>query len=113
MKGFAKKQGNQDYIFGKAYSHYFHLHYNGKNGLFQFAEDRTGVIAWEDDLCGYFCIITSERMTAKDALCVYKSRDSSEKLFRRDKSYLGNRSERVYSDESTAAKIFIEFVAMT
>ena len=112
MKEFAKKQVNKEYTFGKAYTHYFHLHYNEKNGLFQFLEDRTDVIERENDLCGYFCIITSERMTAKEAIILYKSRDSSEKLFRGDKSYLGNRSERVYTDESTAAKIFIEFVAM-
>ena len=37
---------------------------------------------------------------------------SSEKLFRGDKSYLGNKSLRVYSDESASAKIFIEFIAL-
>ena len=63
-------------------------------------------------LCGYFCIVTSEEMTAREALTLYKSRDDSEKLFRGDKSYLGNRSMRVCSDEATSAKIFIEFVAL-
>ena len=51
-------------------------------------------------------------MTAKEAIELYKSRDTSEKLFRGDKSYLGNKSIRVYSEESARAKIFIEFVAM-
>jgi len=51
-------------------------------------------------------------MNAKEAINLYKSRDASEKLFRGDKSYLGNRSIRVYSDESASAKIFVEFVAM-
>lgn len=45
-------------------------------------------------------------------LQLYKSRDTSEKLFRGDKSYLGDRSIRVYSEESARAKIFVEFVAM-
>lgn len=39
-------------------------------------------------------------------------RDASEKLFRGDKSYLGNKSERTYYTESTEAKIFVEFVAL-
>lgn len=56
--------------------------------------------------------ITSDKMTAKEAIELYKSRDTSEKLFRGDKSYLGNKSIRVYSEESARAKIFIEFVAM-
>lgn len=42
----------------------------------------------------------------------YKSRDASEKLFRGDKSYLGNKSFRVHTSESVHAKIFIEFVAL-
>jgi len=37
---------------------------------------------------------------------------ASEKLFRGDKSYLGNKSIRVYSEESARAKILVEFVAM-
>lgn len=57
-------------------------------------------------------IITSEKMTAAEALELYKSRNASEKLFRGDKSYLGNRSFRTYTNESTKANIFIEFVAL-
>ncbi len=60
----------------------------------------------------YFCIVTSAAMTAADALDLYKSRDSSEKLFRRDKSYLGEKSMRVYHDELMHSKIFIEFVTL-
>ena len=48
----------------------------------------------------------------KKAIELYKSRDASEKLFRADKSYLGNKSFRVYTDESVSAKVFIEFVAL-
>ena len=51
-------------------------------------------------------------MKAKDAINLYKSRDASEKLFRSDKSFLGNGSLRVYSDESVSAKIFVEFIAI-
>ncbi|NLB78153.1 MAG: transposase [Clostridiaceae bacterium] len=64
------------------------------------------------DLCGYFVIVTSRKMTAAEALSLYKSRDVSEKLFRGDKSYLGNTSLRVSGNESATAKIFIEFVAL-
>lgn len=59
-----------------------------------------------------FCIITSEKMSAKDALNLYKSRDTSEKLFRGDKSYLGDKSLRVYGDSAAESKIFIEFIAL-
>lgn len=76
------------------------------------AVERTDVINEEIRMCGYFVIITSEKMTAQEALDLYKGRDASEKLFRGDKSYLGNQSMRVYSNESMEAKIFVEFVAL-
>ena len=43
---------------------------------------------------------------------MYKSRDESEKLFKSDKTYLGNGAIRVQTDEAADAKIFIEFVAL-
>ena len=91
---------------------YFEPFIDEKDGTFLFAREKKEVIEREIDLCGYFCIVTSQKMTAKEAIELYKSRDASEKLFRGDKSYLGNRSMRVYTDESVSAKIFIEFVAL-
>ncbi len=111
MKLHMKKHINEEIIFGSGFEHYYHLHYN-KNGKFQFPEDRTDVIEYENNLSGYFCIITSEKMTAKDALLLYKNRDASEKLFRGDKTYLGDKSLRVYGDSAAESKIFIEFIAL-
>lgn len=51
-------------------------------------------------------------MTAKEALLLYKNRDASEKLFRGDKSYLGDKSLRIYGDSAAESKIFIEFLAL-
>ena len=70
------------------------------------------VIDEDISLCGYFTLISSEKMTAEEALDLYKSRDASEKLFRGDKSYLGNKSNRVYSGESTETKILVVFVGL-
>lgn len=83
----------------------------GEKRVCQCARERTEIIDREIQLCGYFVLVTSEKMTAADALAIYKSRDGSEKLFSGDKSYLGNRSCRVHSTESVENKIFIEFVA--
>ena len=80
--------------------------------LFLGAREKTDIIEAERALCGCFVIVSSEKMTAKEAISLYKSRDASEKLFSGDKSYLGNKSVRVYSDESVSAKIFIEFIAL-
>lgn len=112
MKAHLIQHTNEIIEFSSGFKHYYKLHYNEQNGIFQFAEDRTEVIELENNLSGYFCIITSEKMTAKEALNLYKSRDTSEKLFRGDKTYLGDKSLRIYGDAAAESKIFIEFLAL-
>lgn len=63
-------------------------------------------------LCGYFALISSDEMNAKEAIELYKRRDASEKLFRNDKTFIGNRSYRTYTGESTNGKIFVLFIAL-
>jgi hypothetical protein len=62
--------------------------------------------------CGYYCLISSEKMTAREALLLYKSRDYSEKLFSADKTFTGSNAERIQSVEALRSKIFIEFIAL-
>jgi hypothetical protein len=99
---------------GGDYRKYFDLvfwHEGLEDEKFMSGIERADVINREIRLCGYFVIVTSAKMTAEEALVLYKSRDASEKTFRADKSYLGARAERVYSNESADTKIFIGFVA--
>ena len=112
MALYLKKYQNKVKEFGPGFEKYFNLHYDEKTQAFVLPEEHCTVVERELNLAGYFCIITSEKMSAKEAIELYKSRDASEKLFRGDKSYLGNKSIRVYSEESARAKIFVEFVAM-
>lgn len=97
---------------GDGFKQYFHLEIYEQDGTFLYAREKTDVIQREINLCGYFVIVTSKKMSAKEALELYKGRDVSEKLFRGDKSYLGNKSLRVQSNEAASAKIFVEFIAL-
>ena len=90
---------------------YYDVFYDG-DGKFVAAREKKDVIQRELRLCGYFVLVTSGKMTASEALDLYYSRDASEKLFRGDKSYLGDKSMRICSDESMSAKIFVEFIAL-
>jgi len=83
-----------------------------KQVIFLCGKEKTDVVEAETNLQGYFVIITSDEMTAEQALRRYHSRDTSEKLFRADKSFLENHSFRVHSNESVAAKIFVAFIAL-
>ena len=112
---YIKKHQGDNITLDKTMLKYFdpvYYHEGKEDQKLMSAVERTEVINEEIRMCGYFVIITSEKMTAQEALDLYKGRDASEKLFRGDKSYLGNQSMRVYSNESMEAKIFVEFVAL-
>ena len=53
---------------GEGYRQYFELFIHEEDGIFLFAKEKAEVIERERDLCGYFVIITSKRMSAKEAL---------------------------------------------
>ena len=109
---FLREQQGKVYEPGERIQEYFEPFISEKDGVFLFAKEKEDVIEREIALCGYFVIVTSQKMTAAEAIELYKSRDASEKLFLSDKSFLGNRSMRTYTDESTSAKTFIEFAAL-
>ena len=96
---------------GKTYQNYFNLIFDKKGHFLSYTE-KEDVIQQELQLCGYFCIITSEDMEASQALIHYKGRDISEKLFAADKMFIGSRSMRICSNEAMEAKLFIEFIAL-
>ena len=67
FRQFLEKHVGKEEKYRKTYQEYFNLHYNSK-GVFLGADERADVIERELKLCGYFCIITSEKMTASQAL---------------------------------------------
>ena len=112
MQCYLARFQDTDHEFGPSFHKYFHLHYNKDSGHFVYGEPNLAAIRDELELCGYFAIISSEKMDAKEAISLYKNRDASEKVFRADKSYLGNSCLRVASEEAASNKIFIGFIAL-
>ena len=112
MKKYLDAFVEKERVFGPGFEEYFYLHYEDDGVTFKLAEEKTGVVETELSLCGYFSIITSEKMTAREAINLYKSRNASEKLFRSDKSFLGNKSLRIDGNDAASSKIFIEFIAL-
>ena len=118
-----KRLENQKIVgeIGKPYSNYFSCFYQDvaatKVGqtmekIFLFAQEKTDLIQKEHEVCGYFCLVSSKKMTAQEAYRLYRGRDVSEKLFRADKTFLGSSAQRIHSNEALHAKIFVEFIAL-
>ena len=61
---------------------------------------------------GYFTIVTSSKMEAKEALEIYRDRDAVEQVFRMEKSSLGYDVFIVHSKAKLESKVFISFVAL-
>ena len=115
IASYLKKQEGQAVVIDRSYEKYFHLEYyheGEEDQCFVCGIEKSSVIEEELKMCGYFCIITSDEMTAKEALDLYKRRDGSEKLFKADKSFLGNRSLRVYTGDALEGKMLIAFVSL-
>jgi len=93
------------------YEKYFKIEI-GKDKKLAIYKVREEVVEKELEVCGYFAIVSSEEMKAIEALKLYKGRDASEKLFRADKSFLGDGTYRVASSEAQETKVFIEFIAL-
>ena len=108
---FLREQYGTSYELSSALQTYYEPFYD-KDGILATVREKKEVIRRELQLCGYFVLVTSEKMTAAEAIDLYYSRDASEKLFRGDKSYLGNKSMRGHTNESISARIFVEFVAL-
>ena len=100
---FLEKHIDTETKFSKTYHDYFNIQYN-KKGVLITVSEKEDVIERQLRLCGYFCIVTSEKMTASAALIQYKGRDISEKLFRSDKTFLGSGSMRTHTGYSVAAE---------
>lgn len=110
QKAFERSIG-QKVTFGKAVTDYFTCHYD-KQERFLFATEKVQAVEAALARCGYFCIVSSEKMSAEEAYLLYRGRDVSEKIFCSDKTFLGSKSMRVHSASAMAAKMLIEFVGL-
>ncbi len=64
------------------------------------------------ELCGYYCLITSEKMSAAEAYSLYKGRDLSENYFRTDKTLPEPAGNDFSSDKAMSGNFFAEFIAL-
>ena len=95
----------------KRYEKYYRMKYD-ENGYFMNYQRKDKEINKLIDKVGYFTIVTSKKMDAEEALETYRDRDAVEKIFRMEKTYLGNDVFRVHTDEKLESKMFVSFIAL-
>lgn len=94
-----------------SYEKYYHLRFDDNGYFLNYARKEKEIKALIDK-AGFFTIITSKELDAKQALEIYRDRDAVEKIFRMEKTYLGNDVFRVHTDEHLESKVFISFIAL-
>jgi len=94
----------------KAFEKYYYLRFDS-NGYFLSYKRKEKVIKKAMDETGYFVMCTAIKMTASEAIEVYRSRDESEKLFRIMKTELDYDKLAVYTDDSVKSKTHLVFLA--
>ncbi|MDW7658172.1 MAG: hypothetical protein SCM11_13470 [Bacillota bacterium] len=73
MAAYLKKQCGKAVRISEEFNRYFDLiyyHEGQDDEVFMMGRERTDGISRELRLCGYFCMITSAKMTTKEALAV-------------------------------------------
>lgn len=95
----------------KSYEKYYRLGFD-ENGYFMNYQRKDNEIMKLINKAGYFAIVTSKKMSAEEALETYRDRDAVKKIFRMEKTYLGNDVFRVHSEEKLESKVFVSFIAL-
>lgn len=93
------------------YEEYIAIEYNLENNKYHIVEDYEAV-SKKCSSYGYYCLVTSEEMTAQEISDKYVLRDTSEKVFSSAKSEIGFDSFEVSGTESFHGKLFSCFIAI-
>jgi transposase len=92
------------------YARYFTVTRTPKRGVkVQIKED---AVARTKRYYGFFILITNEKMSAKEALQIYRNKDVVEKAFGNLKERLNLRRLLVSSEQSLEGKLFVAFIAL-
>ena len=94
----------------QAYEKLFRLKYDDYGYLVSYKRNEKK-IERETDQLGFFVIVTSKKMSASEALDIYRKRDSVEKIFRMLKTGLEYDTFRVHSQKSLESKTYVMFIA--
>lgn len=81
MRQFMEGVETADALIGSGFETYFTLHVDESTGRLISADESLGMIQDELSFCGYSCIVTTEEMTAKEALGLYRCHGAAAELF--------------------------------
>jgi transposase len=68
--------------------------------------------AFRDKYAGFFAILTTRKMEAREVLQIYRNKDMVEKAFDDLKNQLDMRRLRMHSSGRMSARVFVQFIAL-
>jgi len=93
-----------------SYKKQFRLKFDDNGYLLSYSKNQKAIKEGTDKL-GFFVLVTTEEMSAAEALDIYRDRDSTEKIFRALKTGLEYDTYRVHSQQSLEGKTHVMFIA--
>jgi len=93
-----------------SYKQYFKLKFDDHGYLKGFVRNQSKITE-RTDMLGFFVLVTSEKMSAEEALSIYRDRDSTEKIFCSLKASLEYDTYRVHSQQSLEGKTHVVFIS--
>lgn len=92
------------------YKRFFDIKINPQSNILESFVKKIDFIEEYISYLGFFVLVSSEEMTAEDAIITYRSRDNIEKFFCSIKSGLDFHRARVHNDIRLQSKVFLIFL---
>ena len=90
---------------------YFYLNFEKDRKTLKLAEENTSAVEKELSLAGYFAIVSSDNMTAREAIELYKSRDASSENMTHGKQLSYIKAEMHQKNCSAVTNLILEIKA--
>lgn len=93
------------------YQRYLIIKETPKRGFRVFFNDEA-IQKYRKQYCGFFCIMSNEIKSAKEALELYRNKDVVEKSFDDLKNHLDMKRLRVHTSAAMDCRLFLQFIAL-
>ncbi len=112
MKQFMDDHVGKVCSFGKDFERYFVMKTDDKTGTFQGAKEKTKIIKQDDLVCGYDCIISTEKLSAKEAFSLHHGKNALNRFVPKAIGNNGQWNDRQVENLLTEKMVFLRYLSL-